>query len=197
MPAPFRLILASGSPRRRRLLEGLGLAFEARPVDVDETPRPGEPAAEYVVRLAREKAAARAARGELILAADTTVVLDGGLLGKPEGPAAARAMLARLAGREHRVLSGVALFEPASGRREEALASTRVRMAAMSEAEIGWYVGTGEPLDKAGSYAVQGLGALFVEEIAGSYSNVVGLPITTTYRLFARLGHDLLALRSP
>ncbi len=193
---PTQLVLASASPRRRRLLAGLGLAFAVRPVEIDETPRPGEPPADYVVRLAREKAAARGAPGELVLAADTTVVLDGELLGKPEGPAGARAMLARLAGRGHEVLSGVALFEPASGCEASALESTRVEMAPMSDEELDWYVATGEPLDKAGAYAVQGLGALFVDAVRGSWSNVVGLPIAATYRLFARLGHDLRAFRS-
>ncbi len=191
-----RLVLASASPRRRRLLAGLGLVFEVRPVDVDETPRDGEPPADYVVRLAREKAAARGASGELVLAADTTVVLDGELLGKPRGPDGARAMLERLAGRGHEVLSGVALFEPGSGREVSALESTRVEMAPMSGEEVAWYVATGEPLDKAGAYAVQGLGALFVDAVRGSWSNVVGLPIAATYRLFARLGHDLRAFRS-
>jgi septum formation protein len=193
-PLP-RLVLASASPRRRDLLAGLGLAFHPRPVDLDETPRPGEPPRDYVLRLAREKAAAVAGVDELVLAADTTVVLDGDLLAKPSGPEEARAMLARIAGREHTVLTGVALEEPGRDRRAAAVAESRVRMAPMTDAEVAWYVATGEPLDKAGAYAVQGLGALFVEEVWGNYSNVVGLPIPTVRRLFAELGHDLRRFR--
>jgi septum formation protein len=197
------LVLASASPRRRELLSGLGVAFTVRPVDLDETPRSGEEPSDYVLRLAREKAAARVAAGELVLAADTIVVLDGELLGKPRDEADARRMLGRIAGREHTVLTGVALLdatETREGRRAGLAAMTveasRVRMAAMSEAEIAWYVATGEPLDKAGSYAVQGLGALFVEEVFGNYTNVVGLPLPATRRLFAELGYDLRRFRA-
>jgi septum formation protein len=192
------LVLASASPRRRELLGGLGLAFTVRPVDLDETPRPGEEPRAYVLRLAREKAAARVAAGELVLAADTIVVLDGDLLGKPRDEEEARRMLGRIAGREHTVLTGVALYEVREGeaRRVATVAASRVRMAAMSAEEIAWYVATDEPLDKAGSYAVQGLGALFVEEVFGNYTNVVGLPLPATSRLFAELGYDLRAFRS-
>jgi septum formation protein len=189
--APPSLVLASASPRRRELLSGLGVAFTVRPVDLDETPRPGEEPRGYVLRLAREKAAARIAPGELVLAADTIVVLDDDLLGKPRDQADARRMLARIAGREHTVLTGVALLETGETgerRRAETVETSRVRMAAMDEAEIAWYAATGEPLDKAGSYAVQGLGALFVEEVFGNYTNVVGLPLPATRRLFAELG---------
>jgi septum formation protein len=193
------LVLASASPRRRELLSGLGVAFTVRPVDLDETPRPGEEPRDYVLRLAREKAAARVEPGELVLAADTIVVLDGDLLGKPRDEADARRMLSRIAGREHTVLTGVALLETTvEGGRAAPTArveASRVRMAAMSEAEVAWYVATGEPLDKAGSYAVQGLGALFVEEVFGNYTNVVGLPLPATRRLFAELGYDLRAFR--
>jgi septum formation protein len=201
------LVLASASPRRRELLGGLGLAFTVRPVDLDETPLPGEEPRAYVLRLAREKAAARVRLGkpgELVLAADTIVVLDGDLLGKPRDEEDARRMLGRIAGREHTVLTGVALEETAGaaggevgrGATVAAVEVSRVRMAAMSPEQIAWYVTTGEPLDKAGSYAVQGLGALFVEEVFGNYTNVVGLPLPATYRLFAELGYDLRAFRS-
>lgn len=198
MPA---LVLASASPRRRELLGGLGLAFTVRPVDLDETPRPNEEPRAYVLRLAREKAAAQAAEGELVLAADTIVVLDGELLGKPRDEADARRMLRRLAGREHTVYTGVALEEPGAGlgqepRRAAAVDASQVRIAELTNERIAWYVATGEPLDKAGSYAVQGLGALLVESIAGNYTNVVGLPLPLTARLFAELGYDLLAFRS-
>lgn len=125
-----------------------------------------------------------------MLAADTTVVLGGEILGKPEDVPAARRMLSRIAGREHEVLTGVALLEPAAGRRAETVDSSRVQMATMSDEMIAWYAATGEPLDKAGSYAVQGLGAVLVEKICGNYTNVVGLPIPATVRLFAELGYD-------
>jgi len=204
MPPP-RLVLASASPRRRELLGGLGLDFEVRPVDLDETPRPGEEPRPYVLRLAREKAAARAAPGELVLAADTIVVLDGELLGKPRDPEDARRMLAKIAGREHTVFTGIALEEPGvpedgsdggrKGRRAAAVEESQVRMAELSTEEIAWYVGTGEPFDRAGSYAVQGLAALFVEAVSGNYTNVVGLPLPATRRLFAELGYDLLDFR--
>lgn len=201
------LILASASPRRRELLGSLGLDFTVRPVDLEETPHPNEEPRAYVERLAREKARARCAPGELVLAADTIVVADGELLGKPSGPEEAEAMLHRLAGREHTVLTGVALRqpgtgeqapeEPTDGAREEATVErSDVTLAPLSSEEIRWYVTTGEPLDKAGSYAIQGLGALFVESVRGNYSNVVGLPLPALYRLFRRLGHDLLDFRA-
>jgi septum formation protein len=164
-------------------------------VDLDETPLAGEAPEETVLRLAREKAAARAEPGELVLAADTVVVIDGKLLGKPRDAADARLMLAKIAGREHTVLTGVALEEPASNRRTSALERSRVRMAALTPEEIEWYVGTGEPLDKAGSYAIQEIGALLVEEVHGNYTNVVGLPLPLTRRLFRELGREMLDFR--
>lgn len=169
----------------------LGLGFAVRPSDVDESVRPGEPPEEYVLRLAREKARVLARPGELVLGADTVVVIDGDILGKPRDVADARAMLARLAGREHTVYTGTGLYEADADRQASAVATSRVRMAAMDEAEIRWYVATGEPMDKAGAYAVQGVGAVFVEEVQGNYTNVVGLPLPLTRRLFAELGYDL------
>ncbi len=162
---------------------------------MDESPLPGEAPKDTVLRLAQAKAAARAHPGELVLAADTVVVLDGELLGKPADPAGARRMLARIAGREHTVLTGVALEEPERQGEVSAVESSRVRMAALSPEEIAWYVATGEPLDKAGSYAIQGIGALFVEEVFGNYTNVVGLPLPLTGRLFRKLGYGLLDFR--
>jgi septum formation protein len=162
--------------------------FTVRPVDLDESPLPGEAPRDYVLRLAVEKAAA--ASGELVLAADTTVVVDGEILGKPRDDDDARRMLRLLSGREHSVLTGIALGKAAE------VDETLVRFAPLSEAEIDWYVATGEPRDKAGAYAIQGLGSLFVESVEGSYSNVVGLPIPRMYRLFARLGYDLKDFRS-
>lgn len=193
------LVLASGSPRRRDLLAALGLAFTVRAADIDETQLPGEAPEAYVLRLAREKARTAAERGsgagELVLAADTSVILDGDVLGKPRDAEEARAMLARLAGRGHTVLSGIALVDATTGREEADVVGTEVMMAAMSLDEIAWYVATGEPMDKAGAYAAQGLGSLFVERVAGNYWNVVGLPVPAVHRLFAHLGHDLLAFR--
>jgi len=186
-----RLVLASGSPRRRELLAGLGLAFSVRPADVDETPLPGEEPEVYVDRLALAKATLRALPGELVLGADTIVVLDGELLGKPADATAAITMLRQIAGREHTVYTGVALVEPQSRRQAVVVERTRVRMAAMSESEIEWYVETGEPLDKAGAYAVQGVGALYVEEVHGNYGAVVGLPLPATRRLFGELGYRI------
>jgi septum formation protein len=165
--------------------------FTIRAVDLDETPRDGEPPRDYVVRLAAEKAEAQAHPGEIVLAADTTVVLDGGILGKPRDPDEARWMLARIAGREHTVFTGVALAEPGRGRRASGVETSRVRMASLDEEWIAWYVTTGEPLDKAGSYAIQGLGALIVEEVHGNYTNVVGLPLPLVHRLFREMGYDL------
>ncbi len=191
MSAAETLILASGSPRRRELLRTLGLRFTVRPARIDESYLVGEPPDQHVQRLAREKAEAEARPGELVLGADTVVLLDGEVLGKPADREDAAGMLRRLAGRQHRVLTGVALHEPARGRSEEALEISVVKMAPLSDEEIEWYVATGEPLDKAGSYAVQGVGALFVESVQGNYSNVVGLPLPATYRLFAHLGYDL------
>lgn len=190
------LVLASSSPRRSELLRSLGLEFTVRPVDLDETPAAGEEPREYVLRLAREKAAARVEPGEVVLAADTAVVLDGDLLGKPADAADAERMLGLLAGREHTVLTGVAVHAPGGGGKRAAVEVTRVEMAPLTESEIRWYVATGEPMDKAGAYAVQGLGALLVAAVFGSYTNVVGLPLPMVRRLFAELGYELLDFRA-
>lgn len=188
----MRLILASGSPRRRELLAGLGLKPEVRPVDIDETPRPGEDAETYVGRLAEEKARERAEPGELILAADTVVAIDGELLGKPEDPEDARRMLRRLSGRAHNVLTGVAVFDPASDRLQLEVVTTAVVFNPLSEEEIHWYVQGGEPMDKAGAYGIQGQAALFIERLDGNYSNVVGLPLPAVYRLLQSAGVEVL-----
>lgn len=195
MQATPTLILASGSPRRRELLDGLDLEFTVRPADLDESVLPGESPEEHVQRLATGKAQKTTSPGELVLAADTVVVVDGDILGKPADAAKAKGMLRRLAGRTHRVLSGVALVDGGSRRIEVGLAATDVRVAEMTEEEIAWYVETGEPMDKAGAYAIQGLGALLVEQVDGNYTNVVGLPIPLTRSLFRDLGFDLRAFR--
>ena len=184
------LILASASPRRRELLSQLGLAFTVSAADIDETPREGEAAEAYVLRLAREKALAVAARhpGAWVLAADTTVALGPELLGKPADAEEARAMLSRLSGRIHDVYTGVAL----AGRHTEALVvRTRVTFRALGPGEIAWYAGTGEPLDKAGAYAVQGKGGFLVAAVEGSPTNVVGLPLGETLALLERAGVPL------
>ena len=181
----MQLVLASASPRRAELLKTAGFTFEVRPADVDETPRPAEPAATYVLRVARDKALAAAGRvngnDAWILAADTVVVADGGLLGKPTGPADARRMLSMLSGVVHEVLTAVVVRHAGSETSE--VVSTRVRFTALSAAEIAWYVESGEPDGKAGAYAIQGLGSRFVDWIEGSWSNVVGLPVATVYRM--------------
>ena len=182
-----RLVLASGSPRRRDILTALGLAFDVRPPDVDDTLRAGESGVVAARRLAEEKAAAvEAGAGDLVLAADTIVVLDGELLGKPQDEAEAAAMLARLGGRDHTVVTGMAL------RRGEhvhsAAASTAVTFRGLDEEEIAAYVATGEPLDKAGAYGIQGFGSALVEHIEGDFFNVMGLPVPTFLDLLRAAG---------
>lgn len=183
--APLRLVLASASPRRLQLLAACGFDVEVRPAHVDEMQLPCEPPGEMVLRLAVEKAVAVSSR-ELVVAADTTVVLDGDALQKPADDEDARRMLRRLRGRTHEVLTGFCV------RREDLLrtgvVSTRVTFRALTDDEIGAYVATGEPLDKAGAYALQGLGALLVESVTGSPSNVVGLPLHRLAALLATVG---------
>jgi septum formation protein len=181
------LVLASSSPRRAEILRAVGWPFETLKVDIDETPLPSEDPATYVERLAREKAEAvarLAEGGRVVLGADTTVVVEGCMLAKPLDEADARDMLRRLSGRWHEVLTGVALIR--AGEEPQSVVAhqtTRVRFAALSEAEISWYAATGEPMDKAGAYAVQGRAALFIEQIEGEYCNIVGLPVRLVYRL--------------
>jgi septum formation protein len=186
-----RLVLASQSPRRRELLEQLGLAFEVVPAHTDEAVLDGEPPRDYVLRVAREKA--RAVPGEVVLAADTAVVLNGTILGKPEGPDDARRMLRALSGSRHEVLTGVCVRRAGGGPTVELeqVVSTEVVFAPLSGPAVEWYVATGEPLDKAGAYAIQGAGGAFVAEIRGSVSSVVGLPLVETAALLARAGVPL------
>jgi len=183
-----RLVLASASPRRAALLAAAGYAFEVRPANVDESVRPGETAAGYVQRLAARKAEAVAnpsAHDELVLGADTTVVLDGEILGKPDDDADAGRMLRRLSGRAHEVLTAVALRQ--GHRTAEGLARTVVHFAQLGEEDLAWYVASGEPRDKAGAYGIQGLASRFVERVDGSYSNVVGLPVALVARLIQEI----------
>jgi septum formation protein len=175
------LVLASQSPRRAELLRQAGIPFVVRAVPVDETPRAGEDPAGYVCRLAEEKAQAVEARADdIVLGADTTVVVEGQMLGKPVNAMDAMRMLEALAGRGHEVLTGVCLRLGEAVVRD--VAATRVWFAEMTAREIEEYAATGEPLDKAGAYAIQGLASKFVERIEGCYFNVVGLPVPLVYR---------------
>ncbi|MDP9172049.1 MAG: Maf family protein [Acidobacteriota bacterium] len=184
------LVLASRSPRRAELMSAAGFEFTVRVADVDETPREGENPEEYVLRVAAEKAAAVAAGPrEIILAADTTVAIGSELMGKPAGDADAAAMLAALSGRRHDVITGVCVRDGDRTLRE--CCSTAVWFAPLSDEEIEWYVASGEPMDKAGAYGIQGLASRFVERIEGSYSNVVGLPIAVVYRLLGEINQRI------
>jgi septum formation protein len=177
------LVLASRSPRRAELLTAAGIPFVVRAADIDETPLPGELPRDYVLRMAEEKArAVPAAEAETVLAADTTVVLGTEILGKPVDAADAARMLRALAGQRHEVLTGVCMLR-ADGEMALEVASTAVWFSAMSAREIEEYVASGEPLDKAGAYAIQGIASRWVERIEGSYGNVVGLPVALVYRL--------------
>jgi septum formation protein len=186
---PPRLVLASQSPRRRELLAQLGVALEVRPAHADEAVLPGEAPRDYVLRVARDKA--RAVQGDVVLAADTAVVLGGEVLGKPADAGDARRMLRALSGTTHDVLTAVVVRRAAIRLELDALVATRVRFAALSPGEVDWYVATGEPLDKAGAYAIQGAGGAFVLAVEGSVSNVVGLPLAETAALLARAGLPL------
>ena len=185
------LVLASQSPRRRELLERLGIPVEVRPAHADESLRPGEAPHDYVLRVARDKA--RAVPGDVVLGADTSVVLRGGVLGKPADAQDARQMLRALSGQVHEVLTGVCVRRNAGamGVELDVVVSTEVRFATLTGAQIDWYVSTGEPLDKAGAYALQGCGGVFVEAVEGSVSNVVGLPLGETLQLLRRAGFPL------
>jgi septum formation protein len=193
-PTPsLRLVLASASPRRRELLGRLGLDPLVRPADIDETPRPGEDPHELVVRLASAKAAASGdghagAPDEVVLAADTEVVLDGQVLGKPRDRDDAARTLRRLAGRVHEVVTGVAVRRGGTARATRV--TTEVRFRPLSDVEIAWYVATGEPDDKAGAYGLQGAGAALVDRIDGSDTNVIGLPLAETVALLRNVGFD-------
>jgi septum formation protein len=184
-----RVILASESPRRLALLGQLGLVVEVRPAGVDESIRPGEDAEAYVLRLARAKAAAAHQVGAITVAADTAVVLDGRVLGKPAGREEGVAMLRALAGRTHQVMTGVAVGDDA--RQDSVCVVTDVQFRAIGEAEAHAYWDTGEGADKAGGYGIQGIGGIFAERIHGSYSAVVGLPLAETQQLLRSFGVDI------
>jgi septum formation protein len=192
MPQP-RIILASASARRQELLRSLGLDFEISPSGIDEAQRKGESPEKYALRMARDKAVEVAPRHTdgIVIAADTVVVIDDQILGKPADRRQARSMLSQLSGRWHTILTAVWLIAPASGQKASGIEQTRVKFARLRRTEIDWYLSTGEFGDKAGAYAIQGYGSLLVEQIEGDYFNVVGLPLRLLYKLAARLGVDL------
>ena len=193
------LILASGSPRRRQLLEQLGLTFTVRSSDVDESVSPGLTPAQVVESLSARKGEAVAQLsqpGDLILSADTVVALEGTILGKPRSREEAAAMLSALSGRTHQVYTGVTLLQ--DGRRLTGHEVTAVTFRPLSPEEIAAYVSTGEPMDKAGAYGIQGLGALLAERLEGDYFNVMGLPLCRLGQMLSRFGvHPLEAAMAP
>jgi len=192
MGSGLKIVLASSSPRRRRLLEQVGVPHEAvDPGEVETTAgRPEEQVMENAAAKARK--VAEEVGGGLVVGADTVVVVDGRLLGKPEDASEAVAMLRTLSGRVHRVMTAVVVVDAVSGRAEMDIAETRVYMRALSEEEIEAYVATGEPLGKAGGYAIQGVGALLVDDVRGCFYNVVGLPLSRLERLLKRFGVHIL-----
>lgn len=184
----MKVVLASGSPRRADLLTGLGIEFEVVVTNVDETRLPNESAAVYVERVALAKAAA-VETDDIVVAADTAVVHEGKVMGKPAHPAEAETMLRQLQGSEHEVFTGLAIRSPKET--ISAVDVTHVTMLPMTDVEIADYVNGGEPMDKAGAYALQGRGGVFVESIEGSPFTVIGLPIHLLPRLLSRVGYDL------
>jgi septum formation protein len=185
------LVLASRSPRRAELLAAAGIEFCVRAADVDETPRAAEDPEKYALRVAEAKAAALPlGKGEIVLAADTIVVLAGEIMGKPKDLADASRMLTALSGRRHEVITAICLRS--AGRTICDVSSTAVWFAPMTEEEIRWYVASGEPMDKAGAYGIQGLASRFIERIEGSYTNVVGLPVARVYQLLRDFRRSML-----
>ena len=190
------LILASASPRRQELLRNAGIAFHVHASDVEEGCRNGESATNCALRLAQEKAVSvsRSFRHDVVLGADTLVVVDGMILGKPNAAPEAAQMLRLLSGRSHEVVTGVCLVGPLNGERatdrvvKTSSESTRVSMTELSERDIADYVATGEPMDKAGAYAIQGIAARWIPRIEGDYSNVVGLPVALVWKMLKEFG---------
>jgi septum formation protein len=184
------LILASSSPRRRDLLSSLGLQFHVVPAELQEIPAPHEAPRDFAVRVAEHKALVVGTNhpSAWVIGADTIVVVEGEILGKPHDRADAKRMLQRLADREHLVLTGYALLKVAAEKKLKGVEETQVKIKALERQEIEWYINTGEPFDKAGAYAIQGKGAFMVEWIKGSYTNVVGLPLCQLIRLFQEAG---------
>lgn len=188
MTSPLRVILASASPRRRELLSLIGIAHEVRPADIDESVLPAEAPAPHAERLARAKAHALAEGHPdiVVVAADTIVVVDGDILGKPRDASQAALMLRRLAGRQHIVYTAIAVAR--DSRTESAVEAVQVTMRALNDREIAAYIATGEPMDKAGAYGIQGYGATIVERVDGDYFSVMGLGLRRLVELLARVG---------
>jgi septum formation protein len=188
-----KLVLASASPRRAEILRNAGFAFEAQPAHVDETPLPDEPAETYVQRVASAKARAVArflgadAGRAIVIGADTVVVADGHILGKPADADDARRMLRLLSGRDHDVLTGISLLTMLEGVETTHVESTRVSFLALSDEDIEVYLRTGEPFDKAGAYGIQGIGGRFISRIEGCYFNVMGLPISQASSIISKI----------
>ena len=191
-PEPLSLVLASASPRRKELLASLGIDFQIVPSQAEETLLPDESPRQHVMRLSREKALEVAHRKEVpgrwFLGSDTVVLRDETVLGKPADAAEASVMLRSLSGRSHQVLSGYAIYDRNSGEMESEAVTTRVHFKELTDQEIAGYIATGEPFGKAGSYAIQGIGAFMIPAIEGSYSNVVGLPLCEVIATLERLG---------
>jgi len=184
-----RFILASSSPRRQELLKRIGFEFDVVPASVSELAREGESPRDFALRMAREKAGQVAGRhpGRWVVAADTVVLIDGEMLGKPQSEAEAVEMLSKLRGRTHIVTTGFCIAK-GGGPMFEGVVESRVEMVNLSDDEVRWYVSTGEPLDKAGAYGVQGIGAMFIKRVVGSYTNVVGLPLAELMEGMKKLG---------
>jgi septum formation protein len=195
----FSLILASASPRRQELLKSAGVPLEVIPSNTEEEFFPGEKPEKYVVRLAREKAGevAKNYPDRWILAADTVVVVDNRVLGKPKDAREAGKMLRLLSGREHRVTTGYCLLHLSISKRKEGHVTSRVRFKHLSSEEIRWYIATREPFDKAGGYAIQGKGAFMIKGVSGSYTNVVGLPLCEVIEALREVGAAEIFLFSP
>lgn len=190
-----RLVLASSSPRRQELLALAGVVPTVIPADVDETVRPGEEPATLVRRLAEEKAAAvEVAANDVVIGADTVVVIDGEILGKPTDHAEARSMLQRLSGRDHETMTAVCVR--VGEQRFSEVSTTSVTFRNLADHEIEWYLDTGEPMGKAGAYAIQGAAAVFVTAISGIHSGVVGLPLPIVDQLLGRVGRPLMTWTS-
>jgi septum formation protein len=185
------LVLASASPRRQELLRNAGITFEVQPADIPEDPLPGEVAKDYAERLAREKAlaVARQRPHDCVLGADTVVVVDGQLLGKPSDAADAARMLRMISGRTHQVITGVCLV--VTGQPSVASETTLVTVCKIPDKDIADYVASGEPLDKAGAYAIQGIASRWIPRIEGDYSNVVGLPVALVFRMLRQHASEL------
>lgn len=184
------LVLASASPRRQEILRNAGISFEVQPADVDETPLPAEAPLDHARRLARDKALKvwRTRPHDFVLGADTIVVVDESILGKPTDAHDAARMLRMLSGREHRVTTGVCLVRPETGESKIDSATTLVAMNELTEEDIRRYIATAEPMDKAGAYAIQGRASKWIPRIDGDYSNVVGLPVALVYRMLRDAG---------